>query len=275
MSQDSVQRVELLIVGAGISGIGAAIRARAQGIHDVVVLEKASSLGGTWRDNTYPGCACDVPSALYSYSFAQKPDWSRVFATQPEILAYVRETAVQHGVTQRIHFGRDVLRATWDTSHDHWVVQTTRGVYHARAVISCGGYLHEPLIPKLPGIERFDGPVFHSSRWDHDVSLHGKRVAVIGTGASAIQFVPQIQPHVQKLAIFQRTPQWILPKPDVQLGGIPQRLLGLPNGTKLAREFLYQRLEEFGSAFRHRAHARRATCGRAPLACGHQRPSAA
>lgn len=250
MIQDAIH-VQLLIVGAGISGIGAAIRARAQGIDSMVVLEKADSLGGTWRDNTYPGCACDVPSALYSYSFAQKPDWSRVFATQPEIMAYVRDTAERFDVTRFIHFGRDVLRASWQESQRHWLVQTTNGTYRADVVISCAGYLHEPQIPKLPGLDAFQGALFHSSRWRHDLDLTGKRVAVIGTGASAIQFVPKIQPKVRSLALFQRTPQWILPKPDVKLGGIPERLLSLPNGTQLAREFLYRGLEEFGSAFRH------------------------
>lgn len=241
---------DVLVIGAGISGIGAAIRLREQGVDNFAVLEKADNLGGTWRDNTYPGCACDVPSALYSYSFAQKPDWSRLFAGQQEILHYVRDTAARHDVQRYIRFGEELEEAAWDDTHSEWRVRTVRGEYRARVVISCTGYLHEPIMPDLPGLADFPGKVFHSSRWDHDHDLRGERVAVIGTGASAIQFVPEIQPQVAQLKVYQRTPQWILPKPDSTLNAVQTGLLGLPGIKQLLRGLLYTGFETFGIGFR-------------------------
>lgn len=242
--------VDVLIVGAGISGIGAAIRLTRLGITNFVVLEKAPAPGGTWRDNTYPGCACDVPSALYSYSFAQKPDWSRVFAAQPEILGYIHETTERFGVGEFIRYDEPADESVWNEALGRWVVRTPKGVWHARALISCAGYLHEPQIPDLPGLKEFPGTLFHSSRWDHDHDLTGERVAVIGTGASAIQFVPEIQPRVKSLHLFQRTPQWILPKLDATMPELPQRLLSLPFATDLLRGALYNGFEVFGIGFR-------------------------
>ena len=244
------QWFDVLIIGAGISGIGAAIRLREQGIDNFAVLEKADSLGGTWRDNTYPGCACDVPSALYSYSFAQKPDWSRFFAGQAEILDYVQDTARRHDVARFIRFGEPLEEAVWDEGGNSWVVRTSQRTYRARAVIACTGYLHEPIIPDLPGLQAFPGTVFHSSQWDHTHDLRGKRVAVIGTGASAIQFVPAIQPQVSELNIYQRTPQWILPKPDTALDGVAASLLRLPGVRQMLRGMLYSGFETFGIGFR-------------------------
>jgi cation diffusion facilitator CzcD-associated flavoprotein CzcO len=249
-AMETPRSVDVLIVGAGISGIGAAIRLRQSGFDDLVILEKGASVGGTWRDNTYPGCACDVPSALYSYSFAQSASWSRAFAGQAEIERYVRGVAERFDVSSRIRFGEAVEQAAWSESERRWLLTTTRGRYAARFVISCAGYLHEPQIPAIPGLAQFPGVVFHSSRWNHGHDLRGRRLAVIGSGASAIQFVPQIQPKLKQLHLFQRTPQWILPKPDVRLGRAAQTLLRLPGATQLTREFLYRRLEEFGSAFR-------------------------
>lgn len=246
------------MIGAGISGIGAAIRLQETGIHDFVVLEKADSLGGTWRDNTYPGCACDVPSSLYSYSFAQRSDWSRIFAAQPEILRYVTDVAERSGVVDAIRFGSPVEDARWDEATDRWLVTTPRETFHARVVIACAGYLHEPQIPDLPGLAEFEGTLFHSSRWDHSHDLRGERVAVIGTGASAIQFVPEIQPEVARLHLYQRTPQWILPKPDAAIAGAPRAALGLPKVTESVRELLYQGFEVLGAGFRHPEWLRRA-----------------
>jgi cyclohexanone monooxygenase len=242
--------VEVLVIGAGISGVGAAIRLLREGITDFVVLEKAAALGGTWRDNVYPGCACDVPSALYSYSFAQKPDWSQAFAGQREILDYVRETAARFGVMPYLRFGEDVESAAWNELEKRWIVTTKAGVYHARAVISCAGYLHEPSIPALPGLADFPGTVFHSSRWRRDHDLTGERVAVIGTGASAIQFVPEIQPRVARLHVFQRSPQWILPKPDHTLTDLEKGLFQRPAALHAWRAMLYGTLETFGVGFR-------------------------
>ena len=252
-SKQVVTEVETLVIGAGVSGIGAAIRLLEEGFRDFLVLEKHQDLGGTWRDNTYPGCACDVPSALYSYSFAQKPDWSRAFAGQPEILDYVRSVAERHDVLPYIRFGVAVDHSRWVESRGCWEVQTSAGLYRAGRVISCVGYLHEPILPDLPGLKDFPGEVFHSSRWNHDVDLRGKRVAVIGTGASAIQFVPEIQPQVSELMLFQRTPQWILPKPDRSLSGPERTLLKLPAAMQAWRTMLYGGFESFGVGFRHTA----------------------
>lgn len=242
---------DVVIIGAGISGVGAAIRLRQAGLERIVVLEKADGIGGTWRDNTYPGCACDVPSALYSYSFAQKADWSRVFAPQAEIAAYVHETAERHGVIPNVRFGEGVDEARWMEAERCWEVRSSKRSYRGRYLVSCVGYLHEPIVPEIPGLAAFPGKVFHSSRWDHGHDLRGRRVAVIGTGASAIQFVPQIQPLAKTLHLFQRTPQWILPKPDAAVGLLLRSMLRLPGAKNAARRVLHRQLERLGVAFRH------------------------
>ncbi|MCW2991410.1 MAG: FAD-dependent pyridine nucleotide-disulfide oxidoreductase, partial [Solirubrobacterales bacterium] len=204
----------LAIVGTGFAGLGMAIRLKARGDHDFVVLERDSDVGGTWRDNTYPGCQCDIPSHLYSFSFAPNPDWSRLFPTQPEIWDYLRGCADRYGVRPHIRFDHAVEQATWDAGHGFWRIATSQGEITARVVVSGQGGLSEPQLPNIPGIESFEGAMFHSARWDHDHDLRGERVAVIGTGASSIQFIPKIQPEVGKLTLFQRTPPWIMPHPD-------------------------------------------------------------
>jgi cation diffusion facilitator CzcD-associated flavoprotein CzcO len=187
---------------------------RRAGIEDVVVLERADEVGGTWRDNTYPGCACDVPSALYSFSFAPNPNWGRLYASQPEIRAYAVEVARRHGVLERVQTGIEVQEAVWDDAAQRWHVTTSAGTWTAKAIISATGPWSEPVLPDVPGLERFAGKVFHSSRWDHEHPLDGARVAVVGTGASAVQFVPRIRRAAERVTIFQRTAQWVLPKPD-------------------------------------------------------------
>ncbi|MEU0885326.1 NAD(P)/FAD-dependent oxidoreductase [Lentzea sp. NPDC005914] len=216
--------MDVLVIGAGPAGIGAAIRLRELGF-DAHVIEKASSLGGTWRDNVYPGCACDIPSALYSYSFAPRR-WSSAFSRQPEILEYLRETAAAHGVVPQ--YDTELLDAVWDGSR--WQVRTSSGVLSARAIVSATGPWHEPKIPLDASV--FEGEIFHSARW-RDFS--GRRVAVVGTGASAVQFVPEIQPAVDQLYLFQRTAPWVLPKPSV----------------KLPRSVVFGLLELFSYGFRH------------------------
>ena len=214
------QDVRVAIVGSGFAGLGMAIRLREAGIEDFVVLEKADDVGGTWRDNSYPGCACDVPSHLYSFSFAPNPEWTSTFSPQPEIWDYLRGCAERYGVMAHIRFGHELLDAAWDEDAQRWRLETSRGELTAQALVLGTGPLSAPSIPDLPGLERFEGTTFHSATWDHDHDLDGERVAVIGTGASAIQFVPQIQPRVGRLHLFQRTAPWIMPRPDRPLKGV-------------------------------------------------------
>lgn len=204
-----------LIVGAGIGGIATAIELRRSGIHDFVILEKADDLGGVWRENTYPGAACDVPSPLYSFSYARNLAWPRRYSAQPDIHAYIGHTARTYGVTSHIRFGSEVTSAEFDEASARWLVRTATGEEYApRVLVPATGQLSRPSYPDLPGIETFRGPSFHSAEWDHGCDLTGKRVAVIGTGASAIQFVPEIQPSVERLTVFQRSAQYIMPRRD-------------------------------------------------------------
>jgi cation diffusion facilitator CzcD-associated flavoprotein CzcO len=244
--------VRVAIVGSGFSGMGMAIALLEDGEHDFVMLETASDLGGTWRDNTYPGCACDVASHMYSYSFAPNPDWSRAFASQPEIWKYQLDVAERYGLRRYLRTDAEVLGATWDDAEQRWTVETARGTVRARFLVSGTGPLCEPKYPAIPGLERFAGTAFHSARWDHDYDFRGKRVAVIGTGASAIQFVPAIQPDVAKLTLFQRTPPWVLPRPDRPISGVERFLFrNVPLTMRLARLALYLRHESFVLPFRY------------------------
>jgi cation diffusion facilitator CzcD-associated flavoprotein CzcO len=205
----------IAILGAGCAGICMAISLLEKGNHDFVIFEKAQSLGGTWRDNTYPGCACDVPSHLYSFSFAQRSGWRRRFAPQSEILAYLRQVANEHGVDRHIRFGTRITALQWSDVDSAWTLVADDGRrFVARVVISAVGGLHLPAMPGIEGLDSFAGPCFHSARWDHTVDLTGKRVAVIGTGASAVQIVPAIAPRVSKLLVFQRSAAWILNRHD-------------------------------------------------------------
>jgi cation diffusion facilitator CzcD-associated flavoprotein CzcO len=191
-----------------------AVELKRSGREDFVILERARDVGGTWRDNSYPGCACDVPSHLYSFSFAPNPDWSSTFSPQEEIHRYLRGVAEREGLLPHVRFGCEVEDARWDGDARVWRIRTSAGEVSARALAAAAGPLSEPSIPDLPGLRDFRGTLFHSATWDHDHDLTGERVAVIGTGASAIQFVPQIQPKVAKLHLFQRTAPWIMPRPD-------------------------------------------------------------
>ena len=214
-SGDGIVDTEIAILGAGFAGMCMAIGLLKAGRTDFVIYEKADSLGGTWRDNTYPGCACDVPSQLYSYSFAQHAGWSRTFAKQPEILAYMKQVAQQHNLDAKIELNAQVTAIQWDQSQRLWRLTFHGGrCVTARVVVSGVGGLHLPKTPALPGLESFAGPAFHSARWRHEVDLTGKTVAVIGTGASAIQFIPEIAGTVGTLHVFQRTPPWVLPRND-------------------------------------------------------------
>ena len=210
--------VRIAIVGTGFSGLGTAIRLLQAGIDDFVLLERAGEVGGTWRDNTYPGAECDVMALLYCFSFAQNPNWQKTFGTRAELFDYLRELADRFGVRKHVKFHHEMLAADWDETARHWKIRTSKGDYTAQILVTGTGYLSDPIVPDLPGLSDFEGKLFHSSKWDHDYELAGKRVAVIGTGASAVQFVPKIQPQVEHLDVFQRTPAWIGPKADKPTG---------------------------------------------------------
>ncbi|WP_433293850.1 flavin-containing monooxygenase [Pseudonocardia sp. CA-142604] len=243
------EAVDVAIVGSGFAGLGAAVRLAQAGRNDFIVLEKGESLGGTWRDNTYPGCACDVQSHLYSFSFAPNPDWSRLYARQPEIRAYLEDIAERFGLRARIRFRATVVAAEW--SGRHWTVRLADGSsLTARVLVWGTGALHEPSMPDIPGLDEFAGTTFHSARWNHDHDLRGKRVAVIGTGASSAQFVPAIQPQVAGLTLFQRTAPWVLPKPDRKVRPLWQRIYrAAPAVQKLSRALIYARNESLLTGF--------------------------
>jgi cation diffusion facilitator CzcD-associated flavoprotein CzcO len=228
------------IIGAGFGGLGMAIRLKQKGIHDFVVVERAGDLGGTWRDNSYPGCACDVPSHLYSFSYAPNPNWSHIFARRREIWAYLHDCAERFDVLPHIRYHHEVTAAEWDDAAECWRIETSAGPVSARVLVSAAGPLSQPQIPKLPGLEKFAGATFHSAQWDHDHDLRGQRVAVVGTGASAIQFVPRIQPKVSRLHVFQRTPPWILGRPEYRISDAEKRLLrSVPVVQRLLRSGIY------------------------------------
>ena len=251
--------VSVAVVGSGFAGLGTAIALKRSGRHDFVVLERADDVGGTWRDNTYPGCACDVPSHLYSFSFAPNPSWSRSFSPQPEIWAYLRRTAEDFGVLPHVHFGTELLDATWVPERQHWAVSTSRGELTADSVVLGTGPLSEPTTPALQGISSFQGTTFHSAQWDHGWSAKGRRVAVIGTGASAIQFVPHLQKDAASLVVFQRTAPWVLPRMDRAISPLEQRLYArLPLLQKAARTAIYWGRESHILGFRYQPRLMRA-----------------
>ena len=229
-----------LIIGSGFSGIAMAIRCRQAGIAPFHIVEKGEAIGGTWRDNTYPGAACDIPSHLYSLSFAPKPDWSRIYPRQPEIEAYLRETVEGHGLREHIALATTVTAATWDEARALWRVTTDRGPIEARVVVSGMGALHHPAFPKLPGLGSFKGRTFHSARWEHDCDLAGKRVGVIGTGASTVQFLPAIASAAAHVTLFQRTPPYVMPRGDRPFSRREKAAFGrIPALRKLYRASLF------------------------------------
>jgi cation diffusion facilitator CzcD-associated flavoprotein CzcO len=238
------------IIGTGFGGLGMAARLKRAGIHDLVLLERADDLGGTWRDNSYPGATCDVPSHLYSFSFAPNPDWSRSFSGQREIWDYLSRVARAEDVLRHIRFGREVTRARWDQPSGVWRIETSCETLTARFLITATGPLSDPSIPDIPGLDDFAGTAFHSARWDHDRDLTGRDVAVIGTGASAIQFVPHIQPKAASLYVFQRTPPWIVPRRDRAITQAERWLFRhVPGAQKIARQSIYWARETYVLGF--------------------------
>ena len=212
--------VNVFVIGAGFGGLGMAIKLAEQGEHDFLVVDRGDDVGGTWRDNTYPGAACDVPSQLYSFSFALNPTWSRSFSPQPEIQAYIRRVAEQSGVLDRFRFRTTVEDARWDEQGQQWRIRTSAGELTANVLVSAAGALSDPKLPDIDGIESFGGELFHSAQWNHDYDLTGKRVAIIGTGASAIQIIPEIAPQVARLDVYQRTAPWVMPRHDREYSGV-------------------------------------------------------
>ena len=223
------------IIGSGFSGLGMAIQLRRRGRDDFLILEKSHDIGGTWRDNTYPGCGCDVPTAIYSYSFEQNPYWSQMWSSQPEIQAYLQRITDKYDLRRKAVFGTEIVAAHWDDAAARWHLRSAEGrTITAQFVVLGVGPLNVPRIPKLNGIESFTGSVFHSAQWDHSVDLTGKKVAVIGTGASAIQFVPVIAEQVGQLQLYQRSPAWVLGRKNPT---IPKALQKLFAKVPLTRNF--------------------------------------
>jgi cation diffusion facilitator CzcD-associated flavoprotein CzcO len=249
MSQER-RHVSVLIIGSGFAGLGAAIRLARAGRDDYLVLERGSEVGGTWRDNTYPGAACDVPSHLYSYSFELNPNWSRSFSPQAEIQQYLRDTARKYGTLDHHRFDTEVTLAKWDEDLERWLVDTTNGSFSADVLVPAVGALCEPAPPDIKGIERFQGEIFHSARWNHDADLAGKRVALIGTGASAIQIGPELAETVGELTVYQRTAPWVMPRSDRPYRKIERLAFRhVPLVQRLAREAIYWGREFFVLGF--------------------------
>lgn len=242
---------DVIIIGAGFSGLGMAIALKKAGRNNFLILEKAADIGGTWRDNHYPGAACDVPSHMYSYSFERNPNWSRMYSGQAEILAYIKHCARKYHLLPHFRGSCEVLELRWDNANDLWHVHTAVGEHlTARVVVSGIGALSRPAIPKVPGLDTATVPTWHSARWNHDIDLTGKRVAVIGTGASAIQFVPEIAPKVKALTVFMRTPPWIIPKPDGPIHKSIQTVLKyVPGAQSVFRNGIYWQAETFALGF--------------------------
>ena len=245
-------QTRVAIIGSGFGGLGTAIRLKQEGLSDFVILERAGDVGGTWRDNSYPGCACDVESHFYSLSFAPNPDWSDRYSRQPEIWRYLQRLADDGGLRGHLRFHQEVRGAEWDEGASLWHLDTAAGRVSASVVVLASGPLSDPVIPKLPGLDRFEGRMFHSARWDHGFDLRGRRVAVIGTGASAAQFIPEIQPRVAHLSVFQRTAPWVMPRADARIRPWQRRLFRrAPLLQRLLRLGIYVLRESALLLFRH------------------------
>jgi cation diffusion facilitator CzcD-associated flavoprotein CzcO len=212
--QKNIHDTSIIIVGAGFGGLGMAMRLKQEGIDDFVILERAEDVGGAWRDNTYPGVACDVPSHLYSFSYMPKADWSRVFSPGGEIWDYLRDCAQKSGLVPHIHFGAELTKAEWDAEASRWMVETPLGVWRAQYLITATGVLADAHLPDIPGVESFTGNAFHSARWDHSVSIEGKRVGIVGSGASALQILPEMAKTAGEVVMFQRSAPYVVPRPD-------------------------------------------------------------
>lgn len=230
---------DVAIVGAGFGGLGMAIRLKQEGT-DFVLIERGADVGGTWWANSYPGCQCDIPSNLYSFSFARNPDWDRAYPMRDQILDYLRDCAIRFGVLPHTRLSCELLGADWIADEQRWELETSTGPLAAKVLVAAPGLLSEPSTPSLPGIGRFQGRAFHTAEWDHSDDLSGKRVALIGAGATAVQVVPEIQPKVAKLHLFQRTPPWVIPHTDHPVAHEMRDLYRrIPLLQRLSRAFVY------------------------------------
>ncbi|MBJ7471905.1 MAG: NAD(P)/FAD-dependent oxidoreductase [Solirubrobacteraceae bacterium] len=253
-----MRETSVLIIGAGFGGIGAAIELRRQGFRDVQILEAAPELGGTWFFNTYPGAACDIPSHFYSYSYEQRKNWSRLCSTQPEILSYMHEVSAKYGLNELITTNCPVETCSWDEEAQQWTATATDGrTFTADVLILATGQLNRPAYPKIPGIETFQGDAFHSARWNHDLPLAGKRVAVIGSGASAVQFVPEVAKQAAHLAVFQRTGSWFMHRWNNPYSRPVRALPKLPGVQAFRRSFVFHFVEQITRSIKHPATAGR------------------
>lgn len=247
---DSEHVYDTLIVGTGFTGIGVAIKLGQAGINDFVMLERADRVGGTWRDNTYPGAACDIPSLLYSFSFAANPTWSRAYSPADEICRHIEDLVDRFDLRPRIQFGVEVSGLSFDADEGTWTVSTTSGVgFRARTVVLASGPLTDHTWPDICGIDTYEGHKIHSAQWDHDYDFTGKRVAVIGTGASAVQIVPELVERAGYVKVFQRTPGWVMPRLDIAMPEVARSLFAkAPAVQRLARQVLYWGYEASATA---------------------------
>ena len=235
-----VEEVDTIIVGSGFGGLGMGIRLARESERSFLILERADDVGGTWRDNTYPGVACDIPSHLYSFSFRPKTDWGQFYANGAEIQKYLKDSVRQEGLLPHVRFATEVLEMRWQPDSARWYLETTTGQYHCRVLVVAAGRLSEPRIPEIPGLADFAGPVFHSSEWDHSVDLAGSRVGVVGTGASAIQIAPNISRVAESVVLFQRTPAYIVPRADRAYSDVEMRVLArVPGAIERLRSQLF------------------------------------
>lgn len=243
-SRETSTFVEVLIVGAGFSGLGMGMQLKKSGMTSFLILEKGHDVGGTWRDNIYPGVACDIPSHLYSYSFQAKPDWSHHFADGPEIHQYLRDCAEQWDLSEHLHLNTEALEMRWNSKKHRWQVKTPQRLYECEILIMASGRLSEPGMPEITGLSDFQGATFHSARWNNDISLQGKRIGVIGTGASAIQIIPHLAHIAQKLVIFQRSAPYVMPRGDKQYSEAEKRTYQrIPSARERLRTRLFWQAE--------------------------------
>lgn len=247
----SVQSAKVIIVGSGFAGLGMAIQLKKAGIHDFLLLERADDVGGAWRDNHYPGCACDVQSLLYSFSFEPKHDWSHKFAKSGEIYAYLQHCAAKYGLYPHIRFGRSLVSAEFQAQSGEWLMADDAGrQYRCQFMVSALGPLSNPIIPSFDGLDDFAGAKFHSAQWQHDYDMRGKRVAIVGSGASTIQFLPEVAKEAASVTLFQRTAPWVMPKPDRQVSRFEKLLFRfVPGLQRLLRAGIYWRAELFLKAY--------------------------